>query len=68
MENFDVKKLQLLQDIGNLVKAIDDDVDWFIASFSEKDPRKKAIARYFSNRKQRELTQLVKEVHEKYER
>lgn len=60
------KKIKMLQDIGNLIKAIDDDVDWFIASFSEKDPRRRAIARYFSDRKQEELTQLAKEVHERY--
>ncbi|MFC1727574.1 hypothetical protein ACFL0Y_03555 [Patescibacteria group bacterium] len=56
----------MLQDIGNLIKAIDDDVDWFIASFVEKDPRKRAIARYFADRKQNELAQLAKEVYERH--
>ena len=67
MCNFKEKKLRLLEDIGRLIKAIDDDVDWFIASFKEKDLKRRAIARYFSKEKQKELARLAKEIYERYE-
>jgi len=66
MENFAERKLKLLQSIRDLTKAIDDATDWFIASFREKDPRKKVIARYFADRKEKELARLAKEEYERY--
>jgi hypothetical protein len=66
MENFNEMKLKLLEDIEKLIKAINDDIDWFIASFREKDSNRRVIARYFSSKKEKELAQLAKEVYEKY--
>jgi len=66
MENFSGKKLRLLEDIERLVKAIDDDLDWFIASFQEKDPQRRALARFMSDKKEDELKLLAKEVYERY--
>lgn len=66
MENFNVNKLQLLQDIGRLIKVIDDETDWFIASVQEKEQKRKDIARYMSDKKQEELVRLAKEVNERY--
>lgn len=68
MENFNMQKLGLLEDIGNFIKAINDDVDWFIASFRENDPKRKAIAKYFSKEKEKELKRLAGEFYEKYNR
>ena len=66
MENLNEQKLKLLESIGKLTKAIDDGVDWFIASFQEKDPKKRALARFMSEEKQEELIRLAKEAHERY--
>lgn len=66
MENFDERKLKLLENIGTLIKAIDDEIDWSIASFQEKDPKRRAIARYFSRKKRKELSRLAREAYERY--
>ena len=55
MENFKEQKLELLENIGKLIKAIDDEVDWFIASFTEKDPKRRSLARFISEEKEEEL-------------
>lgn len=61
-----VNPSELLRDIHQTMSLIDDDVDWFIASFSEKDPRRREIARYFADKKHKELVQLAKKNYEKY--
>ena len=66
MKSLNVKSIELLESAKKLIRAIDNELDWFIASFKEKDLRKRAIARYFLNRKRRELTQLAREAYEKY--
>lgn len=66
MENFEEQKLILLENIGKLIKAIDDEVDWFIASFTEKDSKRRALARFMSNKKQEELIQIAKEAYERF--
>lgn len=66
MENFNEQKLSLLENIGRLIKAIDDEVDWFIASFREKDQKRKTLARYISDKKEEELARLVKEIYEQF--
>jgi len=65
MENINNQKLKLLQNIGKLSKAIDDEVDWYIASFTEKDPKRKALARNIFYQKQKERINLAKEVYER---
>jgi len=66
MENFNGQELKLLEDIGKLIKAIDDEVDWFIASFQERDPKRRALARFMSEEKHKELVRLAEEAHERY--
>jgi hypothetical protein len=66
MENFNGKKLKLLENIGKLSKAIDDEVDWYIASFTEKDPKRRVLARNFFYEKQKERVQLAKEAYERF--
>lgn len=65
MESFEEQKLRLLENIGKLIKAIDDEVDWFIASFREKDPKRRVLARFMSEEKHEELVCLAKEAHER---
>ncbi len=66
MEDFNEQKLKLLEDIEKLIKVIDDEVDWFIASFQEKDPKKRALALFMSGEKNEELVRLAKETYEQY--
>lgn len=63
MDNFNERKLKLLKNIGKLVKAIDDEVDWYIASFTEKDPKRKLLAKTFFIEKQKERERLAKEAY-----
>jgi len=65
MENFNERALKLSQDIGRLIKAIDDEVDWYIASFREKDPKRRILARTIFYEKLKEREQLVKELNER---
>lgn len=60
------KTMELLEIIGELIKAIDDEIDWFIASFTEKDPKRRLIARTFSNEKRKELKRLAGEAYERF--
>jgi len=66
MENLDEQKLRLIGDVERLLKAINTEIDWFIASFQEKDPKRKALARFMSDKKQEECIRLAKEVYERY--
>lgn len=58
--------LMLLKDIWRLIKAVNDEVDWYIASISEGDRMRRMVARVISDEKQRELTDLAGEMYEKY--
>ncbi len=48
------------------MQAIDNEVDWFIASFTEKDPKRRFIARTFSDEKREELKRLAGEAYERF--
>jgi hypothetical protein len=50
-------KLKILNGSGQLIKAIDDEVDWFIAYLQEKDKQKKAF--YFSIFKSKQDKRIV---------
>ncbi|EKE12881.1 MAG: hypothetical protein ACD_13C00134G0042 [uncultured bacterium] len=63
MENYNERKLNLLQNIGKLIKVIDDEVDWYIASFREKDPKRRMLARTFFFEKLKERERLAKEAY-----
>lgn len=58
--------VELLKYIGKFIKLIDDEVDWFIASFTEKDPKRRMIARTFSNEKRKELKRLARGAYERF--
>ena len=58
--------VELLKYIGKLINLIDDEIDWFIASFTEKSPKRRLIARALSNEKQKELKKLATEVYERF--
>lgn len=66
MKDINENKLELLSEIGKLIKTIDDEVDWFIASFQEKDPKRRTLARFMSDEKQEESMRLAKEINEQY--
>jgi len=66
MENFNERKLKLLENIEKSVKATNDEIDWFIASFVEKDPKRRALARTIFNQKRREQIRLAKEAYERF--
>ncbi len=57
---------KLLEKIGKLIKAIDDEVDWFLASIEENDPKRRILARFMSDKKREELARLTKEINEQY--
>jgi len=66
MESFSEQKLKLLSEMGKLTKAIDDEIDWYIASFREKDSKRRALARNFFYEKQKERERLAKEAYERF--
>lgn len=66
MKNFNIKKLELLKSIDKLVKAIDDEVDWFLVSSNEKDLKRKEFARKMFFEKKKETKSIAKEEYEKY--
>jgi len=66
MENLDEQKLRLIGDVERLLKAINTEIDWFIASFQEQDPKRRALARFMSEESHQQLVRLAKEVNERY--
>lgn len=66
MKNISERGIELLESIGKSVKAIDDEVDWYIASFTEKDPKRRLLARTFYFEKRKERVQLAKEAYERF--
>jgi len=66
MENFNVTKISLIESVSNLCKAIDTEVDWYIASFSQKDKTQREFARMVFEKKCKETALLAKEMYERY--
>jgi len=64
MEHLNEQNLRLINKVEKLIKAIDNSADWFIASIQEKDPKRKALARFMSEEKEKVVKQLAKEVYE----
>ena len=52
-----MSKVELLEDIGKMTKAIDEEIDWYL--FSRK------VLSKFTKKKEYRLT-LARELHEKY--
>lgn len=65
MENPSVDNQQLLSDLVRLIKLMDDDLNWFICSITEKDQRKKALARFMADEKLSELARTARGVYER---
>lgn len=61
------EELKMLRQIEDMKKAIDDEVDWYIAYLEEKDPSKKKF--YFSmfESKQQKRIELAKEYSNEHE-
>lgn len=66
MENLSDKKLRYLKSIDKLIKAIDDEVDWYLASSREKDLKRKEFARKMFLEKQKGTKQTAKEEYERF--
>ena len=66
MQNFTEIKLELLRSINRLCSAIDDEVDWFLVSTSEKDLKRKLFAKNMFIEKQKETKQIAKEEYERF--
>lgn len=63
MENLSDKKLWYLKSIEGLIKAINNEVDWYIASCKEKDPMRRKLAKEMFLEMENRLKQLAKEAY-----
>ena len=52
-------------DVNRLIKAIEDDVDWFIARIQEQDLHKRELYHTIWSSKRDKLREIVEEVCEK---
>ena len=52
-------------DVNRLIKAIEDDVDWFIARIQEQDLHKRELYHAIWSSKRDKLREIVEEVCEK---
>lgn len=57
-------EFNLQMEVNKLVKAIEDEVDWFIARIQAQDPYKRELYHTIWLRKRGELKEIVKEVCE----
>lgn len=58
--------IELLRSIDRLCIAIDNEVDWFLVASSEKDPKRKLLAKNMFIEKQKETRQITKEEYERF--
>ena len=66
MQNLNEMKIELLKSIDRLCKAIDNEVDWFLVSSTEKDLKRKSFAKNMFIEKQKETRQMAKEEYERF--
>ncbi len=66
MQNLNEIKIELLKSIDRLCVAIDNEVDWFLVSSSEKDLKRKSFAKNMFIEKQKETRQIAKEEYERF--
>jgi len=66
MKNLNEMKIDLLKSIDRLCVAIDNEVDWFLVSLSEKDLKRKSFAKNMFIEKQKETRQIAKEEYERF--
>lgn len=68
MNKFTQRKIQLLQDIDKVIKAIDDEVDTFIVSRMHSNPKVRKLANEAFERKKEITKCIAKEMNNKYDR
>ncbi len=68
MNNFEQKKLELLQDINKVIEAIDDEVDAFIVSRMHSNQKVRKIANEAFEKKKEKTFSIAKEMVKKYDR
>lgn len=66
MNDFEQRKLELLQDINRVIEAIDDEVDTFIVSRMHPNPKVREIANGAFEKKKEKTTHIIKEMIKKY--
>lgn len=66
MKNLSEMKIELLKSIDRLCTAIDNEIDWFLVSSSEKDLKRKSFAKNMLIEKQKETRQIAKEEYERF--
>ena len=66
MQNLHEMKIELLKSIDRLCMAIDNEVDWFLVSSTEKDLKRKSFAKDMFILKQKETRQIAKEEYERF--
>ena len=66
MENFNEQKYKLLENIGILIKAINKEVDWFLAYLGEKDKYKKKLYESVYLSKREAVSKLAKKFYDQY--
>lgn len=66
MNNFEQRKLELLQDINKVIEAIDDEIDTFIVSRMHSNPKVREIADRAYERKKEKTIRIAREVVKKY--
>lgn len=66
MQNLNEMKIELLKSVDRLCMAIDNEVDWFLVSSTEKDLKRKSFAKNMFIEKQKETRQIAKEEHERF--
>ena len=66
MNIFNQRKLELLQDIGRVIRAINDEADTFIVSRMHSNPKVRKIANEAFERKKEKTVCIAKEITKKY--
>lgn len=66
MENISTKKIKILKQIEDIKKAINDEVDWYIAYLGERDTTKKKLHYFlYENKKEKRISLANKITDEK---
>ncbi len=67
MNNFEQRKLELLQDINEVIGVIDDEVDTFIVSRMHSNQKVRKIANEAFEKKKEKTIRIAKEMVKKYD-
>lgn len=67
MHNLTFWKIELLRSIHRIIAAIDEEIDWYIASFTTKDRKYRLFAKLMFQASQKERQEIAKEEYERYQ-